>query len=92
MGKMTIKCNSEQLKYIQKDFEDASVPVDMSYGPFHKGKSEVNLFYDDAEDGIVEGIVKYRMRNNVIFYINREIFRRICRNNSLNFVLLYFRN
>lgn len=41
MGKMTIKCNSEQLKYIQKDFEDASVPVDMSYGPFHKGKSEV---------------------------------------------------
>lgn len=39
MGKMTIKCNSEQLKYIQKDFED-------------------------AEDGIVEGIVKYRMRNN----------------------------
>lgn len=32
MGKMTIKCNSEQLKYIQKDFEDASVPVDMSYG------------------------------------------------------------
>lgn len=28
MGKMTIKCNSEQLKYIQKDFEDASVPVD----------------------------------------------------------------
>lgn len=64
MGKMTIKCNSEQLKYIQKDFEDASVPVDMSYGPFRKGKSEVNLFYDDAEDGIVEGIVKYRMRNN----------------------------
>ena len=63
MGKMTIKCNSEQLKYIQKDFEDASVPVDMSYGPFHKGKSEVNLFYDDAEDGIVEGIVKYRMSN-----------------------------
>lgn len=36
MGKMTIKCNSEQLKYIQKDFEDASVPVDMSYGPFIK--------------------------------------------------------
>ena len=64
MGKMTIKCNSEQLKYIQKDFEDASVPVDMSYEPFRKGKSEVNLFYDDAEDGIVEGIVKYRMRNN----------------------------
>lgn len=64
MGKMTIKCNSEQLKYIQKDFEDASVSVDMSYGLFHKGKSEVNLFYDDAEDGIVEGIVKYRMRNN----------------------------
>ena len=28
----------------------------MSYGPFHKGKSEVNLFYDDAEDGIVDGI------------------------------------
>ena len=30
----------------------------------NRDTSEVNLFYDDAEDGIVEGIVKYRMRNN----------------------------
>ena len=63
-GKDDYQVQQRTAEYIQKDFEDASVPVDMSYGPFHKGKSEVNLFYDDAEDGIVEGIVKYRMRNN----------------------------
>lgn len=63
-GKDDYQVQQRTAEVHQKDFEDASVPVDMSYGPFHKGKSEVNLFYDDAEDGIVEGIVKYRMRNN----------------------------
>lgn len=61
---MIIKCNSRQLQAILKDFEDASVPVEVSYDKFHKGTTELKMFYDDQEDGIVAGIVKYRMRNN----------------------------
>lgn len=64
MGTMAIICNSKQLEHILKDFEDASVPVETSYGSFHKGKTELKIHYDDADDGIVAGIVKYRMRNN----------------------------
>lgn len=61
---MTVKCNSRQLKAILKDFEDASVPVEVSYGNLHKGTTELKMYYDDQDDGIVAGIVKYRMRNN----------------------------
>ncbi len=61
---MTVKCNSRQLEYILKDFEDASVPVEVSYGRLHKGKTELNIFYDDQDDGLVAGIVKFRMRSN----------------------------
>lgn len=64
MGKMKVKCNGRQLQAILKDFEDASVPVDVSYGKLHKGMTELKMFYDDQDDGIVAGIVKYRMRNN----------------------------
>ena len=58
---MTIKCNSKQLQAILKDFEDASVAVDVSYGTLHKGTTDLNMFY---EDGIVAGIVKFRMKSN----------------------------
>lgn len=61
---MTIQCNGGQLQAILKDFEDASVPVEVSYGKLHKGMTELKMFYDDQEDGIVAGIVKYRMRCN----------------------------
>lgn len=61
---MTVKCNGGQLRAILKDFEDASVCVDVSYGRFQKGTTELRMFYDDREDGIVAGIVKYRMRCN----------------------------
>lgn len=61
---MTVKCNGRQLQTILKDFEDASVEVEVSYGKLHKGTTELKMFYDDQEDGIVAGIVKYRMRNN----------------------------
>ena len=64
MGKIVIRCNSLQLEAINKDFEDASVSAEITYGIFHKGTTEVKISYDDAEDGIVEGIVKYRMKNN----------------------------
>lgn len=63
-GKMTVRCNSKQLQAILKDFEDASVAVDVSYGTLHKGTTDLNMFYDDQEDGIVAGIVKFRMKNN----------------------------
>lgn len=64
MGKIVIRCNHKQLEAINKDFEDANVNAEVSYGIFHDGKTDVKIFYDDAEDGIVEGIVKYRMKNN----------------------------
>lgn len=64
MGEMTIKCNSRQLKSILKDFEDASVDVETAYGRLHKGETELKMFYNDQEDSIVAGIVKYRMRIN----------------------------
>jgi len=64
MGKMTVKCNSKQLQAILKDFEDASVAVDVFYGTLHKGTTDLNMFYDDQEDGIVAGIVKFRMKSN----------------------------
>lgn len=64
MGKMTIRCNSRQLQAILKDFEDASVAVEVNYSPFHKGTTKLEMFYDDQEDGIVAGIVKFRMKSN----------------------------
>lgn len=64
MGKIVIRCNHKQLEAINKDFDDANVAAEVSYGIFHKGTTEVKIFYDDTEDCIVEGIVKYRMKNN----------------------------
>lgn len=64
MGAMTITCNSKQLEAILRDFEDASVPADTAYSRMHKGKTELKINYDDEDDAIVAGIVKYRMRNN----------------------------
>ncbi len=64
MGQMTVKCNGKQLRTILKDFEDANVSVDVSYGRFQKGATELSMQYDDREDGIVAGIVKYRMKCN----------------------------
>lgn len=61
---MTIKCNSRQLMAILKDFEDASVPVETAYEPMHKGKTELIIYYDDQDDGLVAGIVKFRMKSN----------------------------
>lgn len=61
---MKVKCNNRQLEYILKDFEDASVAVDVAYGKFHKGTTVLEMYYDDKEDSIVAGIVQYRMRNN----------------------------
>ena len=61
---MIIQCNGRQLQSILKDFEDASVPVETAYGRMHKGKTELKMYYDDQDDGIVAGIVKYRMKIN----------------------------
>lgn len=64
MGAITITCNSKQLEAILRDFEDASVPAETVYGRMHKGKTDLKISYDDEDDAIVAGIVKYRMRNN----------------------------
>lgn len=64
MGTMTVKCNGRQVRSILKDFEDASVPVETSYGQMHHGMTELRIVYDDQDDGIVEGIVKSRMKIN----------------------------
>ena len=64
MGKIVIRCNHKQLEAINKDFEDANVNAVVRYGSFHKGTTNVEISYDDAEVGIVEGIVKYRIKNN----------------------------
>lgn len=61
---MTVRCNGQQLQAILKDFEDASVAVYVFYGTFHKGKTDLIMFYDDQEEGIVAGIVKFRMKSN----------------------------
>ena len=64
MGKIVIRCNNKQLEAINKDFEDANVNAEVCYGIFRKGTTNVEISYDDAEVGSVEGIVKYRMKNN----------------------------
>ncbi len=64
MAEMNIMCNGRQLKAILRDFVDASVGVDVSYGRFRKGTTELRMIYDDQEDGIVAGIVKFRMKSN----------------------------
>lgn len=61
---MKVRCNGKQLRAILKDFEDASVGVEVTYGKFHGGTTELMMYYDDKEDGIVVGIVKFRMRSN----------------------------
>ena len=38
---------------------------------------------------ISNNMIQYRVRNHIILYINREIFRRIRTDNSLYFVLFY---
>lgn len=54
MGKIVIRCNHKQLEAINKDFEDANVNAEVCYGIFHKGTTNVEITYDDAEDGIVQ--------------------------------------
>ena len=51
MGKIVIRCNHKQLEDINKDFEDANVNAEVCYGIFHKGTTNVEISYDDAEKG-----------------------------------------
>lgn len=64
MGKLVIDVNRKQLEAIYKDFEDANIAVETSWENFHKGKTVFTIYYNDEDDSLVAGIVKYRMKNN----------------------------
>ena len=63
MGKLTITCNSKQLNAITSDFEDATIPADITYGCLKNGKTTMTINYDDSDSNLVAAIVKYRLKD-----------------------------
>lgn len=63
MGNISIECSSSQLESILADLAEANIVAETAYGRLHHGKTELKISYNDHDDGIVAGIVKYRLRN-----------------------------
>ena len=61
MGNMTIECSRGQLLSILADFADANIDAETAYGRLHHGRTELKISYNDDDDRIVAGIVKYRL-------------------------------
>lgn len=64
MGQIEVHCNNKQLASIIRDFEDASIPVEVNYGVSRKGKTILKVIYDNEDDGMVAGIIQYRMKTD----------------------------
>lgn len=63
MGLLKVMCNKRQVCAIIDDLEDANVKAGVTYGFFKEGKTELVVVYDDCDDTLVSGIVKYRMKD-----------------------------